>query len=347
MSDAIPNLMGAVNSTERVEALCRFIEFWLGTRRPEFGEQSEAFVAVALPMPLQRLYEFAGRWPAVDGQSSQQKSAFDCQDHLVPLDKVEYGSDGRLTFLCENQGCWCCRTLDHGDDPPVWCEGDYFDDEGDPVEGEQMVCESLSRFLVTFVLQEMTLSSRCTLSDAGLSSRFKAEISQAVPVWLDGPYVHGSGYNFYLWNNLLAAHLWGDYFFGANDPAGIEFLTANQGPVRLISLMVHHAWRLEIEADGSAKISYREWPIEEEASLPESLFDFDSLREQLTALADSEMATDPNVLAFFHRQGQNFAEGQRLNQAEIALSLFRRAIAAISAENDMLAQLFLNRWPYR
>jgi hypothetical protein len=57
------DLMGAKSASERMQILLHFIEFWLGSRRLEYGESAEALAALRLPIPLRVLYEFAGRWP--------------------------------------------------------------------------------------------------------------------------------------------------------------------------------------------------------------------------------------------------------------------------------------------
>lgn len=59
-----PRLLEAATAVERMTAVCELIEFWLGARHPSFGETSEVLAGRALPKPLRRLYEFAGRWPA-------------------------------------------------------------------------------------------------------------------------------------------------------------------------------------------------------------------------------------------------------------------------------------------
>ncbi|HEX4609513.1 MAG TPA: hypothetical protein VH092_15045, partial [Urbifossiella sp.] len=66
-----PRLMEAAMAADRMDALCEFIEFWLGPRLPAYGEPAEIVKAHPLPMPLRRLYEFAGRWPDRSGQPNK------------------------------------------------------------------------------------------------------------------------------------------------------------------------------------------------------------------------------------------------------------------------------------
>ena len=112
-----------------MDALCEFIEHWLGPRRPSYGESEEALASRSLPMPLKRLYQFAGRWPSVrDDQEPMQfvVPAFSHQDYLLTLPKLKVEGD-KIVFLNENQGVWDCRTLPEGEDPPVWRRGDQID----------------------------------------------------------------------------------------------------------------------------------------------------------------------------------------------------------------------------
>lgn len=301
-----PRLIEAVTASARMDALCEFIEFWLGPRHPSFGETSQAVNERPLPLPLKRLYQFAGRWPDRNHQGPIEYTvpAFSHQDNLFALHNVEHKSDGRIAFLGENQEIWDCLTLSDGEDPPVWCDGDQFDEEGAGFRGEQLVCDSLSRFLTTFVLQELTLGSRLCLTDEGLKTRFHSERASAIPVWTDGPYVHGTGHNYYLWSDVLVAELGSDPFLGANHDVGVEFLTEDQGPVTLIGLILGPAWRLEIRRDGSARIQYSREQIEESAEVPFGTFDFSILLSALSAQASADGHHERNAMVFFYRQMQ-------------------------------------------
>ena len=142
-------------------ALCQLIEFWLGPRKPEYGEPVEELAKVALPMPLKRLYEFAGRWPSLKGwQSTAWAVPVFCeQDHLLAVANLEINEHGRLVFLHENQCVWKCLTLPLGDDPPVWCVGDQLNEDGKSFTGEKIISESLSCFMVSYVLNEISIGA--------------------------------------------------------------------------------------------------------------------------------------------------------------------------------------------
>lgn len=192
MSKFRPSLLEAETAAARIDALCEYIEFWLGPRKKIYGELARAVAKRSLPMPLKRLYEFAGRWPNWDDNQPMEYAvpALSHQDSFVTLDHLKNENDGKVVFLYENQGVWDCRTLPDGDDPPVWCYGDQMDENDNWYTGERRVCDSLSRFLVSFVLQELTLGSRLYLCDESLSALFDSQRHLAVPVWTHGPYVH-------------------------------------------------------------------------------------------------------------------------------------------------------------
>ncbi len=210
-----PRIEEAINASARMDALCEFIEFWLGPRQASFGEPSESLAAHALPTPLYRLYEFAGRWPTWQNpeQFVNVVPVFATQDNLLALSRLEVAPDGKVIFLEENQAVWDCRTLGHGEDPPVWCCGDQFDEEGELFRGERLVCDSLSRFLTSFVLQEMTFGSQVCLSDDALSALFEAQRALTTPVWTKGEYVHSNDDEFRLWGHVLVSHPWQDSYW--------------------------------------------------------------------------------------------------------------------------------------
>lgn len=235
MNSFRPQLIEAESPVARMDALCEFIEFWLGPRKEEYGEPLNELNARSLPFPLRRLYEFAGRWPSLGERQHYPWAvgAFCSQDQLLRLSDVEICIDGKLKFLVENQGVWDCRTLAEGDDPPVWCCDDDFD-EDDECHQARIVCPSLSRFLVTFLLQEMMLGSRLSLlsylstPNTGLSEAIRRDWSQTIPVWRNGVYVDCAEAAYFLWNDCLVLQNAGDFGFAANSSTGIEFLTELQ-----------------------------------------------------------------------------------------------------------------------
>ncbi len=235
--------MEATTTAGRMDALCRFIEFWLGPRKEDYGESADAVGKFPLPMPLRQIYKFAGRWPRQDGLNLIPFAvpAFSHQDHLWKLDSVKRADDGKLIFLNENQGVWDCRTVVGVEEPPVWCVRDQLDEKGESFTLEKLVSNSLSRFITTCVLQELVLGSRLLFSDnacrdGGLCTRFESEKGHAAAVWLDGPYVYGHDNHFRLWNKVLVYNWDDSFWFAANDEQGAAFLREQQGPPVAVQL---------------------------------------------------------------------------------------------------------------
>ncbi|MFO0891085.1 MAG: hypothetical protein U0790_18315 [Isosphaeraceae bacterium] len=345
-----PRLLEARTASGRADALCEFIEFWLGPRRPSYGEPAETLCDRRLPMPLRRLYEFAGRWPHWKASDSANYAipAFSHQDRLVPLHRLTYDEVGKLVFLVENQGVWDCRTLPEGDDPPVWCNGDQFVEDGECFQGERLVSDSLSRFLTTFVIQELTFGSRHCLCDEGLSARFTEEKDAAIPVWTQGPYVYGKTASFYLWGNVLVADPSGkgELWLSVNHEAGLRFIEANQGSINSIQVMIYRPWSLDIRADGSARLRYLKWQTDESAEAPAGTFDFADLLARLRASASDEGHYERNALVSFHRQGQSGGvRCKHLHDGGLVTSLFRQALARAVEPNRALEDLFAEEWP--
>jgi hypothetical protein len=163
-----------------LSALERFIEFWFGPRDVDYGVSEMKLRQFELPTPLKRLYAFAGQWPAENFWGH----LFTWQDRIEPFEMLRI-EDGKLVFLWENQGVWRCGTALAGSDPAVWVKA-----------GEEpwfKVCDSLARFLVTFVLTESVLGSKHTGYMDSALRLLKDRGCQIVPVWLDGPYATYEG----------------------------------------------------------------------------------------------------------------------------------------------------------
>lgn len=221
-----PRLLEAQTATTRLDALCEFIEFWLGPRQPSFGESDAALSKHPLPEPLKRLYQFAGCWPSKRIPWEWCVPAFSHQDRLLRLEKIRAESDSKIVFAQENQGVWECRTLAGGDDPPVWSYGDNMNENEQWFTGEKLVSDSLSRFLTTFVMQEISLESQVCLAEVEeLGVQFESERNLAVPIWIEAPYVWGEDHNYFLWGDVLVAFQCCQPYFAANRPEGIEFLS--------------------------------------------------------------------------------------------------------------------------
>src|SRR5947207_5092214 len=112
--------LSAPDADQRMAELERFIEFWYGPRRPEFGEKDVCRLRPDLPGSLRRFYTFAGRWPSPDSAGGEEFFYIgQGGHHLLPLDQVGPTDDGRLRFFMGYQGDWDGLTTPGEPDPPV------------------------------------------------------------------------------------------------------------------------------------------------------------------------------------------------------------------------------------
>jgi hypothetical protein len=156
----------------RLEA---FIDRWHGYRKPWFGIAAEKIEQAQLPQPLAWLYGFAGEW--------QSRHYWDTllgnQDRLILFEDLCI-SDGKLVFICENQGVWQVGTETSGEDPPVWASID---------DGPwQLLDDSLTRFLVTFVLHETVFGCQHLGSSDNVIEQLTNSGMHVAPLWLNHPY---------------------------------------------------------------------------------------------------------------------------------------------------------------
>src|SRR5436190_21159790 len=266
-----------------MDELEKFIVFWLGPRRPEYGEPESALETFPLPYPLRRLYAFAGRWPPLH-KRLEEPNVFSVQDSLRSFSDLYETERAELVFLDENQGVWWCTTLPDGNDPPVWVEGDLG--PSGAVE-RKLVAESLSRFLVTFCLQELLFGSKLVIIDEYLGRLFESAGQSAVSLWSNGPYVYSGHndnyYDFYLFNDTVLVYRCGDsIFFGANSEAGIEFLISHQSKVVELYLDAPSYWSLSIKQDGSGEVNSSNGNVW--GTFSSGTFDFLDLRDRLLSL---------------------------------------------------------------
>lgn len=342
MSRFHSQLIDAPTATDRMDALCRFIEFWLGPRQESYGESKESLAGRHIPTPLRRLYQFAGRWPNWDDSCPVASGipAFSHQDVLLALNWLERLPDGRIIFSNENQGMWGCRTLSEGDDPPVWCRDDFVTVQ-ERNGGDKLVCDSLSRFLTTFVLQEAILGSRLCLHDPRLGSFFELQSGSADAIWLNGPYVYDSEYSFFLWRGVLVARLWNAHFFGANSQMGIQFLIENQGqPTESVSLVLREDWTLNIRTDSSAQVVFAEGTSREIAEVPPDTFDVVYLLKTLAACDSGQGEHEHKVGVHYHRGSDGAMQTAYLHNEGFTNSLFRFAFLRAAPPNDAMRLRF-------
>jgi hypothetical protein len=336
--------MEAETAAERMGALCEFIEFWLSPVRPSPGEAADLPADLRVPMPLRRLYECAGRFARPDGCFLGFPRN---QDWLNGPDGLTYDESGKLIFLEENQQAWDCRTLPTGEDPPVWCHMERPDRHGVYRMTDELVCDSLSRLLTTYALQELAIATH-RMSDEVLSTRFFGERNSAVPVWIDGPYVYGSddNYSFYLWGHVLVADMLGrNYCLATHDEEGLQFLEENQGPINRIRLGSGGAWTLEISPEGSAQLEYRRiCQVCEKAEVPAGTFDFTDLVARLSAVATRDCPEGRSAGVSFGRAGQDLRL-EYLADLLMVEAVFRRAIEGARTTVESLERRLETEWP--
>jgi len=307
--------------TGLMDELEKFIDFWCGPRRPEYGEPEDALQTLKVPYPLRRLYAFAGRWPPMNDAYAYVGHLFGVQDHLVDASGLKHRDDGKLVFLWENQGNWKCATLADGDDPPVWID--------DWVEGTGawlVAADSLARFLVSYCLQELLYGSKLCVSDPSLTELFDADAS-STPLWMNGPYTHpgGKDHNFCLWReSVLVWKGQGTHTFGANSVKGIDYLNAHQGEITELKVDVER-WTLNIRADGSGEIDVRD-SYDSKADVPVGTFDFQAVRDRLLAARDDHKGLTDKASMFLIRRGQTSFKGSGVRDTEIVGALYKRAL---------------------
>src|SRR5262249_52671213 len=142
-----------------------------------------------VPPPLRSIYELAGNWPIPHTEQCRPPrwvpGLFGTQDLLLPLDQLA-ANGSRFTFIHENQGVWSCETLVNEEDPPVFSDASAVDGSD---EGMREVCPSLSHFLTTFCLHELTFGSQnlfCVDSEPNNPGELvKGDVKG---LWIDGMY---------------------------------------------------------------------------------------------------------------------------------------------------------------
>jgi hypothetical protein len=228
------HLSVATNAAERISELGRFLEFWYGPRRAEFGEPEDRLAAAPVPDALRRFYALAGRWPSPKPYDDDDERFYEGQGghHLLRLDRVEARDGGQVVFFVEYQGDWQGHVAAGEADPPVWISGRW--DEPGPGEGTRRVSSTLSGFLVTHCLMTTVYEWANSPHPNGgsytgleaLEAWFGRERAAAELLWEvepgGCPQYDGA---LYLHRHVLV-HVSGRGYhkFGANHPAGVALL---------------------------------------------------------------------------------------------------------------------------
>lgn len=219
----------------------RFLQRYLGSRRPEFGAPEDEVRSIEMPAPLQRFFKYAGRWP---GHNPRKPFAnrFCIQDMLCATRAEEYAPplqliDNLLVFVWENQGVWVAATERTGADPPVWISENCSHRE--PVKAWRQLENPLSHFLVSFALQEAMFGSELVAVAPKALAKFEGAGFKIEQAWINGEYAWDfdrpsyflAGERFLIRRAPDEAH--GDDWYGCNSVAGAEVLTALGLPTRI------------------------------------------------------------------------------------------------------------------
>ncbi|MDR3634653.1 MAG: hypothetical protein P4L84_12680 [Isosphaeraceae bacterium] len=343
----------ATNASELMDELERFIPFWYGPHRAEYGVPHDRLARRGLPGPLRRLYEFAGRWerPCSCCPAGRHWIFAHDGDRLRTFDDLELADGGKLAFADEVQDAWRCATLTEGDDPPVWVEGDWNE-----TPQWERVSDSLARFLVTFCLRLAVSGAPSCVADAALTRRFQDPNVRVEPLWLDGGSANPNQRDsFYLLDGRIL--VWqhrrkqghakpGDLCFAAKDDEGAAFLEAHQAPVVRVILRTgaDRPWYLDVRADGSGKL---DGPGAPAARFPPGTLDFATVRDQLQAASSSGPVEESHGWVCFFREGHSSATPRRFNDAALAESFFATALTATGQSSGELGRLYRehNRTP--
>jgi hypothetical protein len=224
----------------RLTYLERFLEFWLGPHRPEYGEPAENLAKLELPGSLRRFYAFAGRWPPSFHPYCANR--FHVQDRFLPLDPGPWGNVYRsgpyLVFVAENQGVWKVATLPEGNDPSVWVSEDCSHRTSSPTW--RTLENPLSHFLVTFVLQETIFGSEFLACHENALSAFANAGCAVEPIWLDAEFVYPDlRHSYFLVDRRILLRrdtgdvALDDQWYGFNDPAAAEFVEKLELPSKI------------------------------------------------------------------------------------------------------------------
>jgi hypothetical protein len=144
-----------------------------------------------LPIALRELYAIKDYYDSI----KPNNSLFRHQDHLVLAPELS-DRDDSFDFLTENQSCWTCATIADHVDPPVYIHSA----ESIDIEGRKLISDSLSRFLATYALQELTFELDFKITSLGGSKEILGLNVKAEELWMNQRYTWGDNnrYNFWL-----------------------------------------------------------------------------------------------------------------------------------------------------
>ena len=168
-----------------------------------------------LPTPLKEFYIRLGALTQIQKTATTgHRIPLGTQDYIASPERVKRVG-GLVEFLWENQDCFWVRTAATGDDPEVITN--WLSELGDSENDQDMVCDSLVHFLITFGLQEAVMSSAYLLQP--VKTTIEELKGDAAPMWLNGHYVCGEpthDFHYFAEPEIIAMNLSGDLWLGSN-----------------------------------------------------------------------------------------------------------------------------------
>ncbi len=187
-----------------------------------------------LPAPLREFYIRLGALTQIrESAANGHRIPMGTQDYIASPERIRR-VDGLVEFLWENQDCFWVRTAATGDDPAVITN--WLRELGDSENDQDVVCDSLTHFLITFALQEAVMSSAYLLQP--VKATFDQLKGEAVPIWLNGLYVCGEpthDFHYFPKLEVIAMNLCGDLWLGSNFSDPRKLLPSDVG-----SRWLHH-----------------------------------------------------------------------------------------------------------
>lgn len=224
------DFLSAKTPGKRMELLEKFLQFWHGPRRSEYGETDQRLAPWDLPKPLERFYRFAGRWPKREQRyDSDWIYGNDSYHHLLDVDQLQRTDDGYVEFYREYQGDWTIVTRPGAVNPPVWLRGTWDDcpDEICDLEDPRTKLEiKLTDLLVTHVLLISLLKNPANdFGTKAFADYFDKHQDEFTKIWeapeLNVPLVAGE---FYQCGEVIALRQDGRTSLYANTHFGLHVL---------------------------------------------------------------------------------------------------------------------------
>ncbi|WPC39572.1 hypothetical protein [Clostridium sp. JS66] len=124
--------------------------------------------------------------------------------------------------MSENQGNWTCEVEANNDNSSVYSDAAEVWDEN--ALGHEIVCKSLSHFLITFCLQELVFGSKYV---GTINDKFRMEqiLKKSEPLWLNGFYVNKErDHSFYVYDEKILIMDYAGFWYACNDESSLHLI---------------------------------------------------------------------------------------------------------------------------